>query len=145
MRHMSAPLAHTPVQPRGLALIQFVTSQAIRLGLFTRYADPTLTHQPFTVLASLRVKSLAKRGLPHLMSNVSSVIKLRKTLSISSQTCVFVRDFWFLILVPLDFLSSVSGRREHVFVDWWRKARKQAPKDKRKGLNSLIILGAWML
>ncbi|GJN20286.1 hypothetical protein PR202_gb07644 [Eleusine coracana subsp. coracana] len=32
-----------------------------------------------------------------------------------------------------------------MFTEWWRKARKWAEKEKRKGLNSLIILGAWML
>ncbi|GJN12953.1 hypothetical protein PR202_ga31282 [Eleusine coracana subsp. coracana] len=32
-----------------------------------------------------------------------------------------------------------------MFADWWRKAHKQATKEKRKGPNTLIILGAWIL
>lgn len=32
-----------------------------------------------------------------------------------------------------------------IYHSWWRKAIKGLPKDTKKGLNSLIILGAWEL
>ena len=87
---------------------------------------------------------LAKRGLPHPEKCVL-YDQDEENVQHLLTNCVFARDFWFRILAPMGFLSSVPGRRDHVFVVWWKKARKQAPKVKRKGLNSLIILGAWML
>ena len=31
------------------------------------------------------------------------------------------------------------------FVDWWKRSWKEVPKQQRKGFNSLVILGAWIL
>jgi len=31
------------------------------------------------------------------------------------------------------------------FVDWWKRSWKEVPKQHRKGFNSLVILGAWIL
>jgi hypothetical protein len=42
-------------------------------------------------------------------------------------------------------LLCVSGRHEHVFVERWRKASKCVLKDSRKGFNTMVILGAWLL
>ncbi|GJN05368.1 hypothetical protein PR202_ga22989 [Eleusine coracana subsp. coracana] len=47
--------------------------------------------------------------------------------------------------MPLGLLDSAPSPNDKVLADWWRKARKHATKEKRKGLNTLIILGAWML
>ncbi|TVU39764.1 hypothetical protein EJB05_13203, partial [Eragrostis curvula] len=60
-------------------------------------------------------------------------------------TCVFARQFWFKILAPLDFIRCVPSRHEESFAEWWGKARKKVQKENRKGLNSLIILGGWIL
>jgi hypothetical protein len=43
-------------------------------------------------------------------------------------------------------MSHLAPRAdERSFEDWWRKASKSTRKDKRKGLNCDIILGAWCL
>ncbi|GJM96245.1 hypothetical protein PR202_ga13064 [Eleusine coracana subsp. coracana] len=61
-------------------------------------------------------------------------------------SCVFARQFWNQILTPLGFGNSVSGRRDNNFSNWWPKTSKRIPKEKkRKGYNTLIVLGAWLL
>jgi hypothetical protein len=55
---------------------------------------------------------------------------------------VFYRDFWFWVLAPLGLQDRVPSRDELSFADWWRKAVKKIQKDTRKGLNSIIVLGA---
>ena len=34
---------------------------------------------------------------------------------------------------------------ESTFADWWEKVCKQVHKSKRRGINSVIIMGAWCL
>jgi hypothetical protein len=42
----------------------------------------------------------------------------------------------------LGLQDRVPSRDELSFADWWRKAVKKIQKDTRKGLNSIIVLGA---
>ena len=44
----------------------------------------------------------------------------------------------------LGLQDQVPNSREISFADWWRKATKNLPKEK-KGLNTVIILGARIL
>ena len=60
-------------------------------------------------------------------------------------TCVFARDFWFTILSRFGMQQHVPSIYTRSFSDWWRKSAKRAHKGKRKGFNSLVVLGAWML
>ena len=60
-------------------------------------------------------------------------------------SCVFAREFWFRILSPVGFQRCVPDNRDQDFAGWWRKAAKQVPKEKKKGFNTLVILGAWLL
>ncbi|KAG2630233.1 hypothetical protein PVAP13_3KG503202, partial [Panicum virgatum] len=59
--------------------------------------------------------------------------------------CVFARDFWFNFLrrASLQVLSPCLDGK--LFEDWWEISADSAPAHIRKGLNSLIILGAWTL
>jgi hypothetical protein len=41
--------------------------------------------------------------------------------------------------------NHTPRQREKSFADWWKKVVKKTPKALRKGVNSLIILGAWMI
>jgi hypothetical protein len=87
---------------------------------------------------------LASRGLPH-PSSCALCDQEDEDVQHILTTCVFARQFWFKILAPLDFIRCVPSRHEGSFAEWWRKARKKVRKDARKGLNSLIILGGWIL
>jgi hypothetical protein len=59
-------------------------------------------------------------------------------------TCVFARQFWFNILQPLN-LSYLTPRHTTTFADWWKKSWKKLQKHLRKGFNSFVILGAWII
>ena len=37
------------------------------------------------------------------------------------------------------------AREAYSFVDWWDKVQRRVPKQIRKGIHSIIILGAWCL
>jgi hypothetical protein len=60
-------------------------------------------------------------------------------------TCVFAREFWCRLLSPVGLQHCVPSQHASSLVDWWRKSVKKVPKEKRKGFNTLIILGAWLL
>jgi hypothetical protein len=60
-------------------------------------------------------------------------------------TCVFSRQFWYYILSSLGMANLSPDSNESTFADWWAKVSKQVHKSKRRGFNSIIILGAWCL
>jgi hypothetical protein len=60
-------------------------------------------------------------------------------------TCVFARQFWYYILPSLGMANLSPDSNESTFADWWAKFSKQVHKSKRRGFNSIIILGAWCL
>ena len=59
--------------------------------------------------------------------------------------CVFSRDFWFSLLLHFGFASLAPQPTDQSFDEWWRKVDNSASGDLRKGLNSLVILGAWSI
>jgi len=43
-------------------------------------------------------------------------------------------------------MSSIAPSLDEIsFADWWRKASGRVEKPRKKGFNSLLILGAWTL
>jgi hypothetical protein len=60
-------------------------------------------------------------------------------------TCIFGRQFWYYILSSLGLANLSPASNESTFADWWEKVCKQVHKSKRRGFNSIIILGAWCL
>ncbi|GJN04960.1 hypothetical protein PR202_ga22545 [Eleusine coracana subsp. coracana] len=60
-------------------------------------------------------------------------------------TCVLAREFWYRIFSILGLQDRVPTAAELSFADWWRKAIKKLHKEQKKGLNSVIILGALIL
>jgi len=87
---------------------------------------------------------LTKRGLPH-PDKCILCDQEEETIQHILTTCVFARQFWHSVLSPLNLQQLVPNRREHSFATWWRKITKRVDKQQRKGVNSLIILGAWTL
>jgi len=87
---------------------------------------------------------LQKRGLPHpdccpLCDQEEETVQHLLT------TCVFARQFWFSILQPLNLSQLVPRHTDNSFADWWKKSWKKLQKHLRKGFNSLVILGAWVI
>ncbi|GJN35167.1 hypothetical protein PR202_gb23914 [Eleusine coracana subsp. coracana] len=90
------------------------------------------------------VDRLARRGLPH-PDRCVFCDQADEDIQHILTDCVFAREFWYKVLAPVGMPANTPGQDDDVFAEWWKKARKHADKTKRKGLNSLIILGAWTL
>jgi len=58
---------------------------------------------------------------------------------------VFARQFWFVIMQGYGLAALAPQPTDSFFDVWWDNADFAASKDGRKGLNSLIILGAWSI
>lgn len=55
----------------------------------------------------------------------------------------FLQTVWFRILQTLHVPNIAPGLADFSFPKWWSKVTRVAPKEKCRGLNSLIILAAW--
>ena len=60
--------------------------------------------------------------------------------SIRSYKTILVR-----CLSALNLVALVPNRRTVSLADWWLKAWRKVPKQHKKGFNSLVMLGAWIL
>jgi hypothetical protein len=59
--------------------------------------------------------------------------------------CVFARQFWFSFLQRVN-LQELPPQLENIsFMERWRRIDEESLGSIQKGLNSLIILGAWTL
>jgi hypothetical protein len=85
---------------------------------------------------------LQKRGLPHL-DHCLLCDQEEENIQHILTSCVFARQFWFVVLKPLN-LGHQTPTRNVVFADWW-KVEKQIQKQHMKGFNSLCIMGARIL
>jgi hypothetical protein len=60
-------------------------------------------------------------------------------------SCIFAHQFWYNILSPFRFGHLIPRSTESSFADWWAGVCSKVHKDKKKGVNSVIMLGAWCL
>lgn len=58
--------------------------------------------------------------------------------------CVFAREVWYRVLAPLD-LDRLAPQAGTSVVDWWLNSQGQLGQQRRKGFDTLLILGAWCL
>jgi hypothetical protein len=86
---------------------------------------------------------LAKRNLPHPTLCVLCDQE-KETINHLLAGCVFARQFWFYFLQRLG-LSVLSPQPGSESLEWWLQAVSVTDKALKWGLNSLIILGAWIL
>jgi len=85
-----------------------------------------------------------KRGLPH-PAHCPLCDQEDETVQHLLTSCVFARQFWFYISQLLGLTNLVPSRRSISLADWWKKSWRKIPKQHKKGFNSLITLGAWIL
>lgn len=57
-------------------------------------------------------------------------------------SCPFTRELWYLILQALGFQLPQGTQST---ISWWRKLRKLADGQRRKGLDSLFALVSWQV
>lgn len=86
---------------------------------------------------------LARHGVPH-PSHCPLCDQCDEDIQHLITTCVFACQFWFKIFQQWGLTHCTPTQGETSFANWWRSAVKRVSKPQRKGLNSLIILGAWM-
>jgi hypothetical protein len=91
---------------------------------------------------------LAKRGLPHPQFCTLSDQE-EETLNHLLVSCVFSRAVWFQIMKSVGLRHLAPNLACSSFEDWWEGvvAAPVDPTNKglNKGLNSLIIIGAWAI
>jgi hypothetical protein len=58
---------------------------------------------------------------------------------------VFAREFWYHLLSQVNLQFLAPQPEDMSFVVWWSLAAGQISGVARRGLNTLIILGAWTL
>jgi hypothetical protein len=87
---------------------------------------------------------LQKRGLPYLEA-CPFCEQEQETVQHLLTGCVFARQFWHSILSPFGMGHLTPGPEDTNFADWWGIVTIQVHRNKRKGVNNAIILGAWCL
>jgi hypothetical protein len=87
---------------------------------------------------------LARHGMSHL-DKCPLCDQEEETIDHLLITCVFVRQFWFTILRQLNLQDISLQPDDRSFLEWWRKSNLIIGGAARRGLNSIIILGAWVL
>lgn len=87
---------------------------------------------------------LEKRGMPH--PDVCPMCdQAQETIQHLLSACILARRFWHKILSALGLGHLTPTADEESFAEWWRRMSLRVSKNRKKGLNSLIILGAWCL
>lgn len=89
------------------------------------------------------VECHAMRGRPHPVQ--CPLCDHEESIQHLLTSCVFAREFWCRVLAPLGMSLAAPSRDDLSFADWWRRVSHQTSKDHRKGIISLIILGAWSI
>jgi hypothetical protein len=90
---------------------------------------------------------LTKKGLPHPQKCL--LCDQEETLNHLLVSCVFSREDWFHIMRSVRLQQLAPSHENSSFEDWWEGVTTvpvgPAYKGLHKGLNSLIILGAWAI
>ena len=60
-------------------------------------------------------------------------------------SCVFTRQFWFSILQHFGLQAIAPQLDDHCFIEWWARASSRFSGQVKKGVNSIIILGSWLV
>ena len=87
---------------------------------------------------------LAKKGLnhPHRCPLCDQEDETMNHLLIS---CVFTRIFWYMLLRKFGLHALAPQPGLTSFLEWWKGAAEAVQGMVKKGLNSLIMLGAWKI
>jgi len=86
---------------------------------------------------------LARRGMPRPKC-CPLCDQEEETINHLLVECVFAREFWFLLLWQVGLQALSPQPTENSFLDWWEGANNAIADMVRQGVNSLIILGAWI-
>ena len=80
-----------------------------------------------------------------IRSSAHFVTKLKRHLTICWSPVFFSRQVWFIVLQGFGLQDLAPQVVELSFDDWLANISKRVSGQGQKGLNSIIILGAWSL
>jgi hypothetical protein len=86
---------------------------------------------------------LARQGMSHL-EKCPLCDQEEETIQHLLTRCVFSRQVWFAVLSPLEIRGATPCSNEQSFTQWWAKTAHKV-KECKKGVNSLVILTAWVI
>ena len=87
---------------------------------------------------------LARKGLPH-PAVCPLCDQVEETIDHLLVSCVFSRQMWFNVLQGLGLQALAPGPDDLIFDDWWDNVSNRVSGQVQKGVNSIVILGAWNL
>jgi hypothetical protein len=58
---------------------------------------------------------------------------------------VFARQFWAGLLQPLGLLQLVPQPWDEGFEEWWSASSSMVQVELKKGFNTLVMLGTWVI
>jgi len=87
---------------------------------------------------------LSKRGLSH-PDKCALCDQEEETIQHLLTSCVMARQVCFKLFSLMNLANSMPQQNERSFAEWCRKMISRVSKEHRKGVNSLIILGAWII
>jgi hypothetical protein len=87
---------------------------------------------------------LAQRGMDH-PEHCPLCDQQDETINHLLASCVFARQVWAGLLQLAGLMELIAQPHDEVFEDWWRNASMRVPGQLRKGFNSLVVLGAWVI
>jgi hypothetical protein len=87
---------------------------------------------------------LARRGLQHLDKCVLCDQE-EEDIQHLLIGCVVARQVWFSLFHQIGFSQLAPMPTKASFDIWWENVEATSTGDTRKGLNSLVILGAWCI
>jgi hypothetical protein len=94
------------------------------------------------------VDRLSRKGLPHPQIYLLCDQE-EETINHLLVTYIFSREVWFQIMKSIRLQHLAPSHENSSFEDWWEGVTAvpvdPANKGLHKGLNSLIILGAWAI
>lgn len=87
---------------------------------------------------------LENRGLPH-PARCPLCDQAPETINHLLVGCSFARDFWFSLLRSVGLQPLSPQPTDLSFDRWWLMVNSRTDGEVKKGLNSVITLGAWSL
>jgi hypothetical protein len=87
---------------------------------------------------------LAKRGLDH-PEHCPLCDQQPESINHPLVSCVFARQSWVGLLQPVGMVTLVPQPMDDSFEGWWHASSMRVQEQLRKGFNSMVVLGAWII
>jgi hypothetical protein len=87
---------------------------------------------------------LAKRGMDH-PERCPLYDQQDETINHLLASCMFARQVWAGLLQPVGLLELTPQPHDGLFEEWRRTVILRVPAQLKKGFNSLVVMGMWVI